>query len=59
MGRFCHLVWFWMTDGADPAEVRKVEAQLWMPPKGEAPKGVWSPEAEMEAFGALKAALGK
>jgi hypothetical protein len=57
--RFCHLVWFWMTDGATPEDVARVEAQLWLPPPGEEPVGPWSVEAEMAAFNALQAQLGQ
>jgi hypothetical protein len=59
IARFCNLVWFWMTDGADPNDVRKLEAQLWIPPAGEEPKGAWSPEAEMAAFDSLRVSLGQ
>lgn len=48
-----------MIDGADPSDVKQVEAQLWAPPIGETPQGVWSAEAEMDAFRSLKAALGQ
>jgi hypothetical protein len=46
-----------MTDGADPNAVRKLELQLWIPPKGIEAEGVWSAENEMGAFRALKASL--
>lgn len=53
-----------MTEGADGSpesqnEVRKLEAQLWAPPLGEAPRGPWAPEAEMDAFRSLKTSLGQ
>lgn len=53
--KFCNLIWFWMTDGADPIEVQKFEAQLWTPPVGEEAKGPWSAEAEMAAFTSIQA----
>lgn len=61
LGRFCHLVGFWATEGAESeADLRKFEAQLWRPPAGVvADRGPWSPQEENRAFGALKAALGK
>jgi hypothetical protein len=59
VGRFCNLVWFWMTDGAERTDVEKLEIQLWTPPVGEEGQGVWSAEAEMEAFNALRTALGQ
>jgi len=59
VARFINLVWFWMTDGADPAEVRKLEARVWVPPSGEVARGPWSADAEMAAFDALRSKLGK
>lgn len=56
--RFCHLVWFWMTEGAQVEDVRKLEIQLWTPPIGEEGQGPWSAEAEMAAFDAVKALVG-
>lgn len=55
--RFLNLLWFWMTDGAAPQDVRKLEAQLWIPPAGERARGPWSADAEMQAFDALKSSL--
>ena len=59
--RFCHLVGFWATEGAQSeADVRKFEAALWRPPVGVVPtRGPWSPGEENRAFASLKAALGK
>ena len=59
--RFCHLVGFWATEGAQSeADVRKFEAALWRPPVGVVPtRGPWSPQEENRAFAGLKAALGK
>lgn len=59
--RFCHLVGFWATEGAQSeADVKKFEAALWRPPAGVAPtRGPWSPGEENRAFASLKAALGK
>ena len=59
--RFCHLVGFWATEGAQSeADVKKFEAALWRPPVGVVPtRGPWSPQEENRAFASLKAALGK
>ena len=59
--RFCHLVGFWATEGAQSeADVKKFEAALWRPPVGVVPtRGPWSPGEENRAFASLKAALGK
>ena len=56
-GRFQNFVWWWLTRNAEQADVQKMKARLWIPPKGEEPKGVWSPEAETDAFNALQRSL--
>lgn len=49
--RLLNLVYFLATDGAEPVEVAKWEAKLWLPPKGEVvTQGPWSAEAETQAF---------
>jgi len=61
VGRLAHLVQFWATEGAESeADLRKFEAQLWVPPAGVVPdRGPWSPEEENRAFAALKSSIGK
>jgi hypothetical protein len=60
LDRFCHLVWHAMTMNAeDENAVTQLRAKLWIPPEGEEAAGVWAPEAELAAFGALKSALGQ
>lgn len=56
--RFYNFILWYITKDAEQADVDKFLAQLWKPPKGEEPKGPWSPEAEMEAFKALQASFG-
>lgn len=59
LSRFCHLVWFWMTQGAEKeSDVDKMRSKVWRPPVGTVPtKGPWTPEAETAAFMSLKKAV--
>lgn len=59
LARFCHLVWWWIIRNAESeADVDRVKEQIWRPPAGEAGEGIWSAEAETEAFEAAMKALG-
>lgn len=59
--RFCHLVWFWMTQNAEKeSDIDKMRSKLWRPPVGTVPtKGPWTPEAETASFMSLKRAVAK
>lgn len=58
LNRFGNFVWWWLTNGAEEAEVTKFKNQLWQPPAGVVPdRGPWSPEAETNAFMSLKAGM--
>ena len=52
LDRFLNLVYYWLVREADEKAIRKLDARLWMPPKGvAAPKeSPWSAEAETAAF---------
>lgn len=58
MDRFCNFVWFFFTRNADEKEKEKFEQRLWLPPKGEVGRGIWSAEAEQDALASLKRQLG-
>lgn len=60
LGRFCNFVLWWATkDMQDEQSYLTFEAQLWRPPKGQAvDEGPWSPQAETEAFQALRKMTG-
>lgn len=59
--RFCNLVYYWLTQGADEASQRAIDTKLWMPPAGSAEpipeESPWSPENETAAFAGLKASI--
>lgn len=59
LDRFCNFVWYMMCRNADPKEVEKMRAKLWVPPpKSAAPipaNSPWSAENESRAFSAVKA----
>lgn len=59
LDRFVNFVWWWATRDAEQKDRDKFESHLWMPPPGEEGRGVWSAEAEMAGFSALKEALNK
>lgn len=57
--RFLNAVYRYATKDGTPDSIRKFDIRLWIPPAGIAPtRGPWTPEAEMQAFRGLKAALG-
>nr|DAK24351.1 MAG TPA: hypothetical protein [Caudoviricetes sp.] len=59
LGRLCNFVWWFITRNAESeAEVEKLRAKLWQPPRGEVAAGPWAPEAEKASFGAFQASLG-
>lgn len=55
--RFLNLIYHWLTNGADPAEIKKFDARLWRPLPGMVPAAgsPWSAEAETAAFKAFSA----
>lgn len=59
LDRFCGLVWWWITRNAETEQdVERVREQVWLPPKGEEPTGVWAADAETEALHGLMEDLG-
>lgn len=59
--RLLNLAYWWATRNAeDENAIRKFDARLWQPPRGEVPAAgsVWDPEQENAALGALALALG-
>ena len=58
--RMLNVLEYWATLDAEETDLKKWEARLWRPPKGEAPAAgsAWSPEAETSAFAALKKQTG-
>lgn len=61
LDRFCSYVWWWVTSRMhEKKDLDKFEQRLYRPPPGEvATAGPWTPEAETQAFAALKAAVGQ
>lgn len=61
VNRFNNFIWWWATRNAGEAsEVERFRAQLWRPPAGVTehhPDSPWSPEAEADAFEALRTQL--
>lgn len=59
--RFANFVWWMLTRERSKEDIDKLNAQLWQPEKGEVvtdPRSPWSPEAEGNAFAALKNSMG-
>ena len=57
--RFCNLVYFWLARNRDEQQMAQLDSELSKPMPGRpqtAGSGVWSPEAEMDAFRAAQAA---
>ena len=57
--RFCNLVYFWLAQNRDEDGMRELDRELSMPLPGRpaaTASGVWTPEAEMEAFFVAQAA---
>lgn len=61
LARFTNYIWWLMTRDQEKAQVEKIRAKLWMPPKGEAapPGSPWSPENELAAIRAFQAQVGQ
>lgn len=59
LDRFCSLVWWWITRNAETEQdIDRVREQVWLPPKGEEGRGVWSADAETDALNSLMTDLG-
>ena len=61
LDRLLNLAYWWATRNAeDENAIRKFDARLWQPPRGETPAAgsVWDPDVENAALGALAMALG-
>lgn len=61
LDRLCNFIWFRLIDGREEADIAKLRAQIWMPPKGVEvvnDRSPWSAENELGALNALKAQLG-
>lgn len=57
--RFLNVIYHFSTRAGSPEDIRRFDAQLWVPPRGVVPtEGPWAPDAETAAFRSVKAALG-